>query len=177
MIWMKELEDKGLDKTHQLKSIISAVLQWIPHIFKYTVFHNKVFSFIQFSFLKFHYLFSCSPLIFCYFIFYGQSCLMSTSYTANVSLSKILIAKILDTVWNKWKRFWPHNLQHVRWDHLYTHQFLQCRYNGVFVAHRESVFECLLGRMLINNPTESRLTRVFPIQVFSEITQWGDSGI
>lgn len=89
MIWMKELEDKGLGTTHQLRSIISAVLQWIPHIFKYIV-HNKVFSFIQFSFLTFPYLFSCPHLIFCYFIFYGQSCSWSASYTAKVSLAKIL---------------------------------------------------------------------------------------
>ena len=46
----KDLEDNGLGATHEQRSVICAVLPCIyTHfkVFKYVVFHNKVFNFIQ----------------------------------------------------------------------------------------------------------------------------------
>ena len=57
MLWMKDLEDKYLGTTHEIKSGTCTVLPWVCNIlkvFKYFVFHNIVFSY---SVSMFHYAF------------------------------------------------------------------------------------------------------------------------
>lgn len=86
---------------------------------KYIVFHNKIFNFVPHVTLSF---FMSSFNLLLFYLLWAKVASWSNSYTAKVSLAK-MPAKIPDTAWNKWKRFWPHSLQQVRWDHLYTHQF------------------------------------------------------